>query len=84
LNKDVYYRIHAPAAEAIWAGSGWAQEEVAHLVDTKVLHQAAKEIPVMKILWVIKRRFGMCGVNQFMKRWKYRNTSKCPQCGRIM
>jgi hypothetical protein len=84
LNKDVYDGIHAPAAEAIWTGSGWAQEEVSHLVDTKVLHQAAKELPVMKRLCVMKHQFGMFGVKQFMKRLKYRNTSKCPQCGHIM
>jgi hypothetical protein len=33
----------------------------------------------------MKRRFGICGVNQFMKkRWKHRNTSKCPQFSHIM
>jgi hypothetical protein len=84
LNQDVYDGIHAPAAEAIWTGAGWAQEEVSHLVDTKLFHQAAKKLPVMKRLWVMKHWFGMCGVNQFMKGWKYRNTSKCPQCGHIM
>jgi hypothetical protein len=70
--------------EAISTASVWAQEEGIHLVDTKVFHQAAKELPVVKILWVMRHRFGMCGVNQFMKCWKYRNTSKCPQYGHIM
>jgi hypothetical protein len=84
LNLDVYDRIHAPAAEAIWSAVGWAQQEVSHPTDTKVLHQAAKELPVAKRLWVMKHWLGMCDGDPFLKRWKYRNTSKNPQCGRIM
>jgi hypothetical protein len=84
LNKDEYDGIHAPAAEVIWAGSGWVQEEASHLVGTTLSQQAAKELPVMKRLWVMKHWFRMCGVDQFMKHLKYRNTSKFPQCGHIM
>jgi hypothetical protein len=25
----------------------------------------------------------MCGVNNYMKRWHYRDTAKCPRCGHI-
>jgi hypothetical protein len=44
----MYYDIHSPSAEEIWAAEGWTQEDTSHLVDTPVLQQAVKELSVKK------------------------------------
>jgi hypothetical protein len=74
---------------------GWNQEVLNfQLMDTKTkpcnFLEGYFNIPENMIgalqddLCVMKHRFGMCDVNQFMKHWKYQNTLKCPQCGHIM
>jgi hypothetical protein len=63
----VYGDIHSPSAEDILTANGWTQEDISHVVDTTVLQQAVKELSVKKRLGVMNHRFGMCGVNQYMK-----------------
>jgi hypothetical protein len=84
LHQDVYDGIHDVAADKVWTDAGWVNNEAHHSVDTTSLKQAAKSLPVQRRIWAMKHRFGMRGVNQFMKRWKYWTTSKCPQCGHRM
>jgi hypothetical protein len=84
FHQDVHDGIHDEAADVVWVASRWVNTEGQHLVYTEVLKKAAKELPVHKMIWIMRLRFGMCGVNQFMKRWKYRATSKCPQYGHCM
>jgi hypothetical protein len=48
MSQDVYDGIPAPVEEEIWAAAEWAQDDASYLVDAKLLHQAAKELPVEK------------------------------------
>jgi hypothetical protein len=77
----LYHKIHSRKTQARWRDRGWRPSEIFDLADWTALEQAAKSVTETRRIWVMKHKHGMCGMGQFMKRWKYRHTARCPRCG---
>mgnify|MGYP003487338349 FL=1 len=49
-------------------------------VDWKATAKAMKTVPHSRRIYVTKHSAGICGVGKWMKRWKQRESAKCPRC----
>jgi hypothetical protein len=73
MGQVLYHKIHSPKTQARWRDRGFRPSETLGMVDWTALEQAAKSVPEIRRIWVMKYKHGMCGTGQFMMSWNYRH-----------
>jgi hypothetical protein len=53
------------------------------MIDQDALRQTSVALPIYRQLWAMSHHYGMWGVNQYMKRWRFQDMVKCSRCGLI-
>ncbi len=62
-----------------WAGSEIISPVAIEEVNTEAIDKAMMEMRRHRRVFIAKHAYGMCGVGKFMKRWKQRQDTTCPQ-----
>jgi hypothetical protein len=80
LTTTIQAWCQEPRIHEKWIEKGRIPEaELAH-IDYTTTEQALQSVEPSIRRWVTKHTSGFCGVNMWMKRWKWRDSAKCPRC----
>ena len=83
IKAQVYEAVHAPKIKQYWTGRKRPRmsSDQYDTIDWKATHKAMKATKLSRRIWITKHTTGVCSVGRNAKRWRLRDTDKCPRCG---
>lgn len=83
VDEQVYDFIHGKNLQKHWTEKEHPRlsPESFGIVDWAGTEQAMKAAPSTRRQWISKHVSGFCSVGRQAKRWKIRDSDKCPRCG---
>ena len=80
LREEVIHQVQGPPCVQYWDEKNRFEPGDSNAVDWKATAKAMKTVPHSRRIYVTKHSAGICGVGKWMKRWKQRESAKCPRC----
>ena len=80
LREEVIHHVQGPPCTQYWDEKNRFEPGDSTAVDWKATAKAMKTVPHSRRIYVTKHSAGICGVGKWMKRWKQRESAKCPRC----
>jgi Reverse transcriptase (RNA-dependent DNA polymerase) len=78
--KTIQDWCQRPRIHAKWIEKRRIPEEELPHIDYTTTEQAMQSADPTLRRWVTKHTSGFCGVNMWMHRWKWRDSTQCPRC----
>jgi hypothetical protein len=80
LLSTLYEWVHSPLAKEYWRAKNHCEGDILQNVKWDALHTTMIESQHSRRVFITKHAVGMCSVGKFMKRWKERDSDRCPRC----
>ena len=80
LWEEVIHHVQGPPCKQYWDDKHRFEPGDSEGVDWQATAKAMKTVPHSRRIYVTKHSAGICGVGKWMKRWKQRESAKCPRC----